>query len=878
MISIRKRAAVSVAVTGLSLCLTFAMAINLSHAQQAPAKNQAKKQAKGAAKKKPAAPATPAPPVLALDKIKSLKGFKVELIHTVPREKEGSWVSITVDPKGRLIASDQYGKLYRITPPALGGKASDTKVEALKVEIGEAQGLLWAFDSLYVVVNSGGKFPSGLYRARDTDGDDQLDKVELLRAIKGGGEHGPHGIVLAPDGKSLYVVAGNATTLPEISSSLVPKVWGEDNLLPRMTDGRGFMADEKAPGGFICRVDPEGKNWELVSMGYRNPYDIALNRNGHLFTYDSDMEWDVNTPWYRPTRVLEAASGADFGYRNGAGKWPVYYMDSLPPVVNIGPGSPTGIAFGYGAKFPAKYQEALFISDWSYGKLYAVHLKAKGATYVGELEEFVTGAPLPLTDMVIHPDGSLYFAIGGRRTSSSLYRVVYTGDESTATSTSSTEGAEARADRAKLEAFHGHADAKAVDTAWPFLSNADRSLRYAARVAIEWQDMNTWKDKALSETNPQAALESLLALTQVSTPDPAHRKPSDPALDVALRGKILEALDRLQFDTLSAGQKVDLARVYTVVFNRMGKPESDAIAKLVAKFDAQFPAKGRELSVELANLLAYFDSNTIAAKGVEMLTKAPTQEEQIDYARVVRFVKTGWTPELRKTYFSWFLKSSRFKGGASFSGFMTKIKNDAVAGLSDAEKAELKPILEAPATSGAAIAAVTPRAHVKDWTLDELVPIVESGLKQKRDFDRGRTLFAAASCFACHRYDNEGGSNGPDLSSVAGRFSSRDLLESIIVPSKVISDQYGAIIVSTTDGRVVTGRVVNMNNDSMSINVNMLEPDNQVGIDRNKIEEIKNSPISMMPAGLLNTLKQDEIIDLVAYLLSRGDRENPMFK
>ena len=402
---IRSRAATTAALSVFSLCAAFAWSQGTSEAQ-APAKSQAKKDARKKAD-------TPAPLAVGVEKIKALKGFHVELIHTVPRETQGSWVSLTADPKGRLIASDQYGKLFRITPPPVGGAASETKVEALAVEIGEAQGLLWAFDSLYVVVNSGGKFPSGLYRVRDTNGDDQLDKVELLRPINGGGEHGPHAVVLSPDGKSLYVVAGNATTMPDLAGSLVPRNWGEDNLLPRMTDGRGFMSDEKAPGGFICKVDPDGKSWELLSMGYRNPYDMAFNRDGFLFTYDSDMEWDFNTPWYRPTRVCEAASGSDFGYRNGAGKWPTYYFDSLPPVVNIGPGSPTGVSFGYGAKFPGKYQDALFISDWSYGKLYAVHLKPKGASYGADFEEFVTGVPLPLTDLLVHPtDGALYFTVG----------------------------------------------------------------------------------------------------------------------------------------------------------------------------------------------------------------------------------------------------------------------------------------------------------------------------------------------------------------------------------------------------------------------------------------------------------------------------------
>ncbi len=372
------------------------------------------------------------PTATPIDKLKVAKDFRVELLYTVPKGDQGSWVNMTVDPKGRLIVSDQYGKLYRVTPAPIGAEAAETKVEPIPVEIGEAQGLLWAFDSLYVMVNTGGKFQSGLYRVRDTDGDGELDKVEQLRALNGSGEHGPHAVILSPDGKSLYVVCGDGTKLTELASSRVPRVWGEDHLLPRMPDGRGFMSGVLAPGGCIYEIDPDGKSWELVSMGYRNQFDIAFNRRGDLFTYDADMEWDMNTPWYRPTRVNLASSGSDYGWRNGAGKYPIYYPDTLPAIVDIGPGSPTGIVFGYGARFPAKYQETLYICDWSYGKLYAVHLEPDGAAYKGTFEEFITGTPLPLTDIVVNPhDRAMYFTIGGRRTQSGLYRVTYDGPEST---------------------------------------------------------------------------------------------------------------------------------------------------------------------------------------------------------------------------------------------------------------------------------------------------------------------------------------------------------------------------------------------------------------------------------------------------------------
>jgi putative heme-binding domain-containing protein len=155
--------------------------------------------------------------------------------------------------------------------------------------------------------------------------------------------------------------------------------------------------------------------------------------------------------------------------------------------------------------------------------------------------------------------------------------------------------------------------------------------------------------------------------------------------------------------------------------------------------------------------------------------------------------------------------------------------------------------------------------------------MVEIGLKA-RDFDRGRTLFAAAKCFACHRFNGEGGGLGPDLSGVAGRFSTRDLLESIVLPSKTISDQYEAVTIAAIDGRVVTGRIVNLSNDRLMISTDMLDPSRMIGIRRGDIEAMKTSPVSMMPEGLLNSLDRDEVLDLIAYLLSRGDREHPMFR
>ncbi|MDB6056604.1 MAG: heme-binding protein [Verrucomicrobiales bacterium] len=807
--------------------------------------------------------------------LKVAKDFKVELLYS-PRKTQGSWVSMCVDPKGRLIVCDQYdGGLYRITPPPLGA-ATETKVEKINVELSGAQGLLWAFDSLYAMVSKNGKFASGLYRVRDTDGDDQLDHVELLRSLEGGGDHGWHALLAGPDGKSIYVVAGNGTRFAKPELSRVPRIWSEDHLLPRIPDARGFMTTVLAPGGCFYRVDPEGKAWELVANGFRNPYDAAFNRYGDLLTFDADMEWDMNIPWYRPTRICLVTSGAEFGWRNGAGKWPAYYPDSLPAVLDVGPGSPVGMTFGYGAKFPARYQEALFLPDWSYGRIYAAHLTPSGAAYKGDIELIMSGTPLPTTDIVVNPrDGAMYFVTGGWRIQTALYRVSYVGKESTAPAHPVDSGAKLRALRRRLEAFHGHQDSTAVKTVWPYLGHEDRYIRFAARVALEWQDPNQWREKALKETKAPIALNALMALVRVSARDQFHRQPTDALPAPGLQGRVLSALAHIDWKKLTDAQRVDLLRVYALTFTRLGQPDETNRMRLVAKFDPLFPATTRELNAELCELLAYLQSPSLAIKALALVDRAPTQEEQIEYMKSLRVLRVGWTSELREAYFKWFIKAGGYRGGASFAGFMKLIKNDAIATLSDAEKDQLKLVLEAKPITQSSLQSLQQvlagHTVVTQWTVNDLAPLAEKGL-HKLSFDRGRKLFGALGCFACHRFANEGGAVGPDLTSAGGRFSPRDLLESIIEPSTTLSDLYAPIVIQLNDGDSLTGQIVYLGTDTVQVSTDMLNPGETTKVQRKDIASIEASKTSPMPTGLLNLLAKDEIMDLLGYVLSGGQR------
>lgn len=829
------------------------------------------------------------------------EGFSYDYLYSPSANENGTWVALAFDDEGRLYASDQHGALYRMDlgNAPLGETPGRISVDSLDLRIGKANGLLWAFDALYVVVNSNeglGGHNSGVYRLTDTNGDDELDNIETLVTMEGAGEHGPHSIMVSPDGEKLFFINGNHTDLPETYAQRHPGEWQEDHLLPTIVDPRGHANDRMAPAGWIASMNPDGSDLEIFSSGYRNPYDMAFNADGELLVFDADMEWDMGMPWYRPIRVCHATSGSEFGWRTGTGKWPAYYADSLPCLVDIGQGSPTGVMMGKDGKLPARYQRGMFIFDWSFGTIYFVEPKPEGSSYTGTFEEFLSGIPLPVTDGVWGPDGAMYFATGGRNLESHLFRVYYTGEESTAPVDASNPGSAARDLRHRLEAFHNRQDAGAIDAAWPHLNHEDRFIRYAARLAVESQPAEQWWERAIDETDPVRKINAIIALARSSEKN--------------LLYTASHALLGVDFGALTESQKLDMIRAYSLLFIRMGEPGDNMKKRVANQLNAEYPASSFELNREFAQILAYLEGPGYVEKTLALLENASNERynvpilsneltarherygqdiedmkanmpsaTEIAYADAMSHAEKGWTLDQRKRYFQWFFDAMSRSGGRSYVSFIDQIRRRALENVPDRDREALADLVVEFTQTGADLANLPqPEGPGQNWTMREVRELFDDEVLQlPRDFERGQQMYKAALCEACHTMQDMGGNVGPDLSQLGTRFSRNNIIEAIISPSDAISDQYEATVFMKKDGSSVIGRVIQQDDEVIVVNQNPFNLSQTITLQKADVESEKASPASIMPAGLLNRLNGEEVTDLIAYLVAKGDPSHEYF-
>ncbi len=351
------------------------------------------------------------------------EGFKVE--EVLDNAATGSLIAMAFNEFGHIVASQEGGPLLLIYDADKNGVPE--RVRTYSDRVANIQGILPLNGDVFVTGD--GPEGNGLYRLMDQNRDGTLEDAKLLVRFTGlQGEHGAHQIALGPDGM-VYVVVGNHV---QVENDLDPhssyrNTYEGDLVRPRQEDPSGHAQGLRAPGGTVIRLDTNGERIQCVAGGLRNAYDLAFHPRGALYVHDSDMEADIGTTWHRMTSLFQIVEGGEYGWRSGWANQPDYYIDRLPALQTTGRSSPTGAVVYDHNVYPTRYQQSLFLADWSEGRILRVDTRPNAEGIFPKPIPFVIGRPMNITDMDVSPDGAIYFCTGGRGTAGGIYAVRWTG-------------------------------------------------------------------------------------------------------------------------------------------------------------------------------------------------------------------------------------------------------------------------------------------------------------------------------------------------------------------------------------------------------------------------------------------------------------------
>ncbi len=786
----------------------------------------------------------------------TVPGFEISELRTAQPE-EGSWISLTFDPKGRAIISKEDRGLLRMS--ITQDRQQVEKVQFIDVDLKECRGLLFDGDTLYANANNS----KALYRLKILD-DGSAHEVTSIREFPGGVGHGRND--LAQDDQWIYLIHGDSVDLPKA------------NIFDLTSPVRHWSGDDSQREGHLLRMHKKTYQWELLVGGLRNPYGIAVHSSGEVFTFDADNEFDMGTPWYRPTRFVGLYPGGDVGYRTASNKMPPRFHDqpeNVPPVLTIGRSSPTSVFFDPHLDFPKPYQDAIYLLDWTYGRIIAVHLEPQGAGWRAFPELFLQGRPLNVTDVARGPDGAMYLITGGRGTQSSLYRIAATNSQRETIATNANRDPNSalaheteshafsrkqQKIRFELEAIARQANGQQIASIVKHLNNADPVIRHAARIALERIDSSFWNQNFEQSLDPGEWLAMELAIAQAGKPIDWQRWLAlDPnKLNLSQRFvwlRVCEWMIRHHPESVQSQRSMIIARLIHAW------PQSSPL--MVA-------AEGTSVLFrhQLSRILGGLKANEAIGLIVDELLPSPVQEDRLTGLLALKNLDTGWTLRQREMQWEAFRETERMVGGEGLPTFIKTIRSESLLTLSESERGALAHLIEAATSTPGNPVSNLNRKHVRKWTIEATGALSVSG-NVEGDRLRGATLFAEAQCIRCHRIGNRGTWVGPDLTFVGRRFNPKDLLDSILTPSRSVAENYRLESIVTTDGMVYTGRLLvegDYRSEKVRIQTDPLDFNSVKEIDKRDIDQHRQTEQSPMPEGLLDTFELDEIRDLLAYL------------
>ncbi|MCY2961027.1 MAG: DUF1080 domain-containing protein [Planctomycetota bacterium] len=597
--------------------------------------------------------------------------------------REGSFLALCFDGQGRAIVGAEGGPILRLSDE--DGDGLFERDEVFQAELFDCQGLAWRADLTFAVARRGDR--AGVWRI------EREGAPELLVPLTSHTEHGAHGLAFAPDG-ALVLACGNESSIdtpPTGGMTLEHALDGD--LLPTLPDPLGVGSSTRIPYGFVARIDPASGAWGYHSIGFRNHYDLAFDREGDLFTVDSDMEYDEGLPWYRPVRALHARFGIDYGFRRGSAVWSVDRPDRGGAMAEAGRGSPTGVAFGHASQFPERWREALYCGDWSRGRILAFELEPRGASYTARVEEFADGPGCAsVTDLCVGPDGALYLLRGGRGLAGPMQRIAWRGSEAVASTP-----------RPPVKILPASAEHVGEPQASWFEQRdgspaAERALRRVcedlaqqpallARFAGQLAGLLTDDDLALAQ-----AVRAALARLE---PDARHSLGREMAesssASIAAQGFLLLATaTEAPFARPDIERALDLARAQpaaagtllvalAVAAQRGAFPPAELRAVLDAHAPDGLRAPGDERAQRAADELEAHAGGAPAIS--RFLARAETAARPVDAIRAAQLATsaTGWGKESLARFLAWYETTRAWTGGANFRGYLEQMRDRASA-------------------------------------------------------------------------------------------------------------------------------------------------------------------------------------------------------
>jgi putative heme-binding domain-containing protein len=830
-------------------------------------------------------------------------GFHIQRVAT--QEQSGASYDLCFDPQGRLLVGDGNA-VRRLKDNDNDGVFDGFEVIATGLGPRGPQGLLVWGDRLYAVGGDGLQ----MFEGYDSGGP-LVHRGRLGAKLSTGGDHDAHTILRGPD-DHIYLMAGNGSGI-------------RDRL--HITESNSPVIFEREASVF--RISPDGKKWECIGSGGRNPPSLGMNYLGELFSFDSDMEWHVGLPWYRPVRLNHWAVGGEQGWQE-VGAYPPYYIDCLPGVLDVGRGSPNWGVFYEHHLLPQKYRDNFLVCDYRWkresndqystsGRLVAFYLKRAGAGWKATMETVARPKPnardkngkriqFALVDIAVAPDGSLYLSDhnqgiwriacepGGKH----VQRVL--------------EPWEVRAKAAwwhglrrevqpliallrdkdpfvRRRAAEGLTRLPVAEARGPLiqaLNDPERLVRYVAMCALAHHPLSQWLDQALAKKHPQTQMRALVA--------GLIRRESPP------RDKLQSVIGSLiRMKGLSGEDQLDLLRVIALFPKAVG-PEIEEFLL------ARFPETDRNVRWEKIRLMSEFRVSKAFPVLLRELETETDHVTQFHIAQTMARLPAGWRHEEESRLVVWFLGTqqgwfAQFGGkGVEFPAFWQTVLTDFAANhrlafLAASNRIDLASLLGTVLIDSLDVDALT--ALYETETVPEIKKKIARALKkfpgkavavaesaaaprtpEKSDDEihrfiltakggdamRGAKVYEALQCNSCH-----GGGVTPGRE---GRFFGPDLAG---IAQRLTKAELADALVYPSKRVEDRFKGVEIEfadatpltgfiTDQTAETVTLADREQVHRIPRSKIRSINPQSSSLMPDKILNRLSWDELHDLLAFL------------